>query len=348
FSYKQRTKTNLDNTRQTIETFKPDVIFIHIMWNLSRGVAWMAEQLCPGRVVYYIADHWPYMPDPHQAYWRDQANNPILNLLKQSVAPLPLKMIERDQKTFQLKFQHVLCVSNALKESLQQNTDINPSAMHVVYNGIDTKRFIDARKAANNQPQATALSLLYAGSLVWHKGVHTTIEAMAVLVNRFKLENIHLTLVGSGHPDYEAHLKSLVEENRLTSFVHFKGRVPREEMPELLPQFDVLIFPSTYEEPLARMTQEAMASDLVVVGTTTGGTKEILIEGQTGLTFPPEDADMLAEQIKRLIDHPRLRTQLIDNARTKVINEFDISRMITEIEWHLSQAAEIIPAAVNS
>ena len=45
FSYRQRTQHNLDATRATIEGFQPDVIFVYIMWNLSRGVPWQAEQL---------------------------------------------------------------------------------------------------------------------------------------------------------------------------------------------------------------------------------------------------------------------------------------------------------------
>ena len=106
-----------------------------------------------------------------------------------------------------------------------------------------------------------------------------------------------MTLVGSGHPDYEAFLRDLVERERLQDFVTFHEPVSKDEMPAVLQQFDVLIFPSIYEEPLARMTQEAMASGLVVVGTTTGGTKEILRDGETGLTFAPEDADGLAEQV---------------------------------------------------
>jgi glycosyltransferase involved in cell wall biosynthesis len=106
-------------------------------------------------------------------------------------------------------------------------------------------------------------------------------------------------------------------------------------MPGLLEKYDVLIFPSIYEEPLARMTQEAMAAGLVVVGTTTGGTKEILRDGETGLTFAPEDAEGLADQITQLIGHPEFRTRLSQAGRQTVFEKFTLEKMVADIEAYL-------------
>ena len=106
-------------------------------------------------------------------------------------------------------------------------------------------------------------------------------------------------------------------------------------MPALLQQFDALVFPSIYEEPLARMTQEAMASGLVVVGTTTGGTAEILRDGETGLTFAPEDADALADQVVRLVSDPDLRRRLVQTGRQTVQEKFTLDRMVGDIDAYL-------------
>jgi glycogen(starch) synthase len=106
-------------------------------------------------------------------------------------------------------------------------------------------------------------------------------------------------------------------------------------MPSILQQFDILIFPSIYEEPLARMTQEAMASGLVVVGTTTGGTGEILSEGETGLTFAPEDEEGLADQVTRLITDPDLYCRLSQAGRQTVLENFTLDKMVNEIEAYL-------------
>jgi glycosyltransferase involved in cell wall biosynthesis len=111
-------------------------------------------------------------------------------------------------------------------------------------------------------------------------------------------------------------------------------------MPETLAQFDVLVFPSIYEEPLARMTQEAMFSGLIVVGTTTGGSKEILVEGENGLTFAPEDAAGMARQIARLSDDSELCRRLAEAGRQTVLAKFTLARMITEIEDYLLEVID--------
>ena len=126
-----------------------------------------------------------------------------------------------------------------------------------------------------------------------------------------------------------------MEREHLHEFVTFNGPVSKDEMPAILQDFDVLIFPSIYEEPLARMTQEAMASGLVVVGTTTGGTKEILRNGETGLTFMPEDADGLAKQVARLTTGPDLCCRLAQAGRQTVLEKFTLDRMVREIETYL-------------
>ncbi|MCB9107509.1 MAG: glycosyltransferase family 4 protein [Anaerolineales bacterium] len=338
--HKRRLKQNLEHTRQTIERFRPDVIFIHVMWNLSRGIAWLAEQLCPGRVVYYVANDWPHAIDPHTAYWCDQAERPLLNIAKSVIAPIPLKIVAEENRTFNLKFDHVLCVSQAVKNDLGRNAGIAPENMSVVYNGVETDLFVPPEPTPNGQTEPGALSLVYAGSLVTHKGVHTAIQAMAILAKNPELDGVTLTIIGGGHPDYEAYLKKLVIEANLTQRVKFVGRVPREEMPALLQKFDVLIFPSIWEEPLARMTQEAMAAGLVVIGTLTGGTGELLVENETGLTFEPEDPNKLAQQIERLSLDPALQSTLRKNGRDTVIARFDLCRMIDEIETYLTRVIE--------
>lgn len=230
-----------------------------------------------------------------------------------------------------LKLEQVICVSARVRDLLVE-AGLPIQHARIIHGGTDLERFLGVRK---RDYRTGHLKLLYAGQLVRHKGVHTAIEAMARLVNERNINQITLTLVGSGHPDYEAFLHKLVERERLHDFVIFHKPVSKDKMPELLQQFDVLIFPSIYEEPLARVTQEAMASGLVVVGTTTGGTVEILRDGETGLTFAPEDADRLADQVARLITDPDLCCRIAQAGRQTVLENFTLDKMVNEIEAFL-------------
>ncbi|RPI29608.1 MAG: glycosyltransferase family 1 protein [Acidobacteria bacterium] len=349
FGYSRRLEKNLEATRDTIQRFQPDVVFIHIMWNLTRGIAWIAEQMCPGRVVYYVADHWPSAPDPHTDYWTQPATDNLRSAGKRVVAPLALRWIRRSNRDFRLEFQRVLCVSKSIREELFDRAVLDPANIHVVYNGIDTSRFSLA--ASGRVPPNGHLSLLFAGTLVWHKGVHTAIEAMRVLAARGETQGINLTIVGSGHPDYERQLRGLVKSYNLENLVEFRGRAQRDEIPSIFRRFDVLVFPSIWEEPLARVTQEAMASGMVVVGTNTGGTKEILVDGDTGLTFKVNDPECLAQKILQLKRDPALFDRLSRQGQSKILGEFDIEQTVDGMESHLravASLAETRPEAVSS
>lgn len=333
--YRRRLRQNLARTAAVVRRFNPDVIFVNVMFNLSRAVPWQAEQLRPGRVVYYVADGWPHDVDPHTAYWTDGAHNPLLALAKKLLAPLPLALVAQDQARYRLRFARVLCVSEMIRQRLARQAGIAPAALHVVYNGVETERFVPAARPADR----AGLALLYAGSLVAHKGVHTAVSALALLRQQGRLDGITLDVVGSGHPEYEARLRALVDDGGLAAAVRFRGRVPREAMPALLQAFDALLLPSIWEEPLSRMMQEAMAAGLVVVGTLTGGSGELLVEGDTGLTFPPDDAAALAAQIAALAADRNLRARLRENGRAAVLERFDLERMIDGIETHLLAAS---------
>jgi len=332
--YRQRTRHNQDQVQSAVQGFKPDVIFIHIMWNLSRGIAWQAEQLCPQRVIYYVANDWPYAPDVHTNYWDSPASKTGIKLPKRALASPALKYIQSRERSYILNFQHVWCVSKAMMNNLNQQAGIPEAQMRVIYNGIDINKFAQAEHLRD--PHSPELALLCAGSLVAHKGVHTAIEAMEILASQQDSRDTRLTIAGAGNPEYEEHLKWMVKQRRLEDQIDFIGQVPREHMPELLNRHDILLFPSTWQEPLARAVQEAMAAKLVVVGTPTGGTPEILIHEQTGLHFLPNDAIGLAEQVSRLVSDPDLYALLADNGQSLIQKKFNIDRMIDEIEFHLS------------
>ncbi len=331
FGRSQRLRHNLSHVQGAITKFDPDVLFIHGMWNLSRRIAWQAEQLKPRSVVYYVASDWPYAPDIHVQYWQDPARTLPRRFLKRIMAMAAINMVEQERRGYPLNFRHVLCVSQAVRMNLATNADIPMDRMHVIYNGIRTDQFVPKNQSSESSTDGNAFRLIYAGSLASHKGVHTAIEAMDILAQQKHRKNITLTIVGSGHPEYVGRLKSYVAFNGLETSVRFRGSVPRGEMPDLLRAYDALVLPSICEEALARIVQEAMSSGLVVIGTTTGGMGEILLEGDTGLTFEPQDAFGLAKQIDKLCDDRQLAHRLALQGRRIVLEKFDIYRMVDQI-----------------
>jgi glycosyltransferase involved in cell wall biosynthesis len=290
--------------------------------------------MLPGRVVYYLSDYWPSAQNMHTTYWQKPARKSLMRFPKRVLSALAQAKLTRTGCP-ELRFEHVICVSKAVRDNLIA-AGVPVENARIIHGGTDVARFSTAAGHSRTYDQ---LRLLYAGQLVSHKGVHTAIEAMALLSNSQPPDRIRLTLIGSGHPQYETFLRDLVIRKDLQEYVFFRGALNRDEMPDALQQFDVLIFPSIYEEPLARMTQEAMVAGLVVVGTTTGGTNEILVEGENGLTFAAEDAACLAKQIARLAADSELCRRLAEAGRQTVLAKFTLERMITEIEEYLRNVA---------
>jgi glycosyltransferase involved in cell wall biosynthesis len=328
--WKKQHRENLVFLEHTVKDFAPDLIFVWGMWALSKALPALAEQLLPGRVVYYLSDYWPSALDMHTTYWQSPARRWPMQVPKRVLSKVVMSILAKEGQP-DLKLEQVICVSARVRDLLVE-AGLPIQHARIIYGGTDVQRFSSVRE---REYRSGHLKLLYAGQFVRHKGVHTAIEAMARLVNKRGMKQVSLTLVGSGHPDYEAFLRDLVEREHLHDFVTFHKPVSKDEMPVILQQFDVLIFPSIYEEPLARMTQEAMASGLVVVGTITGGTKEILRDDETGFTFAPEDADGLAEQVNRLIIDPDLCYRLAQAGRQTVLENFTLDKMVKEIEAYL-------------
>jgi glycogen synthase len=232
-----------------------------------------------------------------------------------------------------LRFENSICGSQFVYSRLL-NAGIPFNRVRVIYPGVNTNKFLP--KAGKNRTDSNGdLKLLYAGSLFVHKGVATAIEALSILVKNGFQRGINLTIIGSGPPAYQEYLKSIVDAHQIEKYVRFFSQLDYEQMPDILPDYDILILPSIYDEPFSRIVLEAMAVGLLVIGTTTGGTQEILVEGETGLTFLPGDSQALAQQVERAINQPELFDRLVHNSRNKVIHEFSLEKMVDEIEDYL-------------
>lgn len=325
-SRRRREAINCRFFDEAVESFNPDLVFINGMWNLPRSLAAHAENRFPEHTVYYIASYWPAETDAHTAYWQDVNPHKWRHHLKRWSGYL----VNR-QAPPNLQFPRVLCVSNYVRQHLIKEATLSADNTYVVHNGIDPQTFPLKSYTEITPP----LRLLYAGRLSPDKGVHTLLEALGLL--QIPASEMQLSIVGSGTKAYQAQLENLGHQLNLQNQVHFCGRVPRESMPQILAEHDILVLPSIWPEPLARMTQEGMAVGLIVIGSRTGGTPEILQDGENGLTFEAGNATMLAERINLIYQNPQWRQTLGRQARNTVETRFTFERMLDELETHFAE-----------
>ena len=280
---------NLAHTQRVIDEFRPDAVMIWGMWNIDRSVPQRIEAQMGTRVAYYFCDYWPTLPSAYVQRFQEPARHAPMQHVKSLLGRYFLPRLG-EADPLPLRLENPICVSRAVRDILVARGAAVEHA-RIVYGGTSVEQFDVARPPDTAGPSARGsepLRLLYIGRLEPIKGVHTVVAAMQRLDS-----SVSLSILGAGDPDYTAALQATVAQAGMGDRVHFLGAAQRAEVPQVLAQHDVLLFPSEWDEPFARSVLEAMAAGLAVVGTTTGGTGEILVEGETGLTFAAGDAGQL-------------------------------------------------------
>lgn len=101
-----------------------------------------------------------------------------------------------------------------------------------------------------------------------------------------------------------------------------KGHVhPLDELPVFYAAADVVVQTSK-AEGLALSTLEALASEVPVVASATGGMLETIRPGETGLLARVADSQDVAEKIAWMIDHPQEAKDMARRGREMVVNEY--------------------------
>jgi glycosyltransferase involved in cell wall biosynthesis len=146
--------------------------------------------------------------------------------------------------------------------------------------------------------------MLYAGRLLYWKGVHIVIEAMSRLVAR--MPDARLTIVGSG-PE-ESRLKSETAQRNLSANITFVSWIPQEQLLRLYDSHDVFVFPSLHESG-GWVVLESLCKGLPVACLNLGGPREIvtprsgIIVDTAGLNTS-DVANRLAEELRVLLADP--------------------------------------------
>jgi glycosyltransferase involved in cell wall biosynthesis len=219
---------------------------------------------------------------------------------------------------------------------------IQLASSEVILGAVDFRKYLGRPKPAF---QSQTLSLLYVGRLTPEKGIETALEALSLVVQEHHLSQVKLTVVGAGEAQYEAQLKKMVQDKGIQPFVEFLGQLPGAELPAIFHQNDIFLFTSIWQEPFGRVLVEAMASECLVLGTATGGASEILLDGETGMVYPPGDARVLAQKISQVSQEPARYRSLIEGGHDYAAANFGVERMAKQIEGCLARIAAVEVAA---
>ena len=136
-------------------------------------------------------------------------------------------------------------------------------------------------------------------------------------------EDVHTLVIGAG-PQREA-LERYARLCHIDDHVHFLGL--RDDVPRLMPHFDVLWLASSYEG-LPNVIMEAMACGVPVVASDIWGNRELVVNGQTGYLVPVGDRAGFARFTQKILDDPALAANLGCAARQRIGTQFTIEAMV--------------------
>ena len=100
----------------------------------------------------------------------------------------------------------------------------------------------------------------------------------------------------------------------------------REDVPQLLPAFDVFAMSSRYEG-LPCAIVEAQECGIPVVATSVNAVSDVVVPGVTGLLVAPQDAGQLAAALDHALTHPRQAAAWAEHARAQLGTRYDATTL---------------------
>jgi glycosyltransferase involved in cell wall biosynthesis len=230
---------------------------------------------------------------------------------------------ERRRRAFAAA-DRVIAVSQFIADALDA-AGCPASKITLHYIGVDTTRFTPA-----TEPRSTT-EVLFVGRLVEKKGVIHLVRAMAEV--RKTVPAAELVIAGDG-PLREPLAR---EAAQLGVPVKFLGVQTPEQVQQLMRRAAVLAGPSIADgrgnaEGLPITFLEAQASGLPLVVSTSGGTGEGVVHGETGFLFAPGDEAALAGHLRALLGDGALRERMSRAARAHMEAHFDLARQTAKLE----------------
>lgn len=308
-----------------VESFDPHLVSA---WNLALLSLAPLFALRGRHIVVHLADPWflnHWVESKRKAWeasrrWRDRLEHALVSrayrFLRGRLPPIAR-----------------FVVPCAYLRDLHVRAGLAAERFAVIPHGIPVEAY-PTERPRNGPGGSGPTRFLFAGSLWEGKGAHVALAGFAKLRRR-RLgagRGALLTIAGGGGDEtYRERLRSFVRQEGLEDEVTFSGPLPREELPKLYGAHDVLIFPSTWQEPFALTLLEAMASGMPILASATGGTPEIVEPERNGLLFPSEDATALARQMERLVAEPRLARSLGAWGRTLALERFDLHTYLDRV-----------------
>jgi glycogen synthase len=210
----------------------------------------------------------------------------------------PQSYIHAAERAMARTADHVITCSRYMRGHVSRVFGVPPARITAIPNGVDPRDLepvgadldLDELRARYADPEE--LLVLLVGRLVYEKGFHLALDALAPVIRRHR--RVRFVVAGTGTA--EAELKRQARRLGMTTHGTFLGWVGDDRLHSLY-----------------------RVADLCIVADT-GGLREVVPnDGTVGLRFPSHDAEALEDVLEQVLADDTARAQLVAEAREYVL-----------------------------
>jgi glycosyltransferase involved in cell wall biosynthesis len=218
----------------------------------------------------------------------------------------------------------VSCVSEAVRQDLLAN-GVPDRKLVTIYKGHDIAWYegIEAEELSELGVPPEAFVVACVANNRPRKGVPVLIESADYLPEN---SHIHFLLIGIGMTSDA--IRDQVSKSPLANNFHLLDYTT--DVLKLVAACDATILPATRGEGLPKTVIESMGLGITPIATSTGGSPELIVDAQSGLVVPPNDAPALARAVSKIAADPELNRRLAREARKRLATHFTLERTVAD------------------
>jgi glycosyltransferase involved in cell wall biosynthesis len=301
------------NMQQLVrENLLNKLIFLFFLFSFF----WKASKLAAKEETRLIHAHW-WIPSGLVGVWVSRVTGKPLLVTTHGTDIMILSSSKALRVLAGFVFSRVACitvVSTFLKQKLQSILQIPSTKIRVLPMPVDLDTFSPSEKAglAGAYPEEEAKKrkkILCVARYTKQKKLDSLIDALALL----KEEGFDFQAILIGEGEEEKNLKRMIENGALADRVSLLPLMSQQQLSRYYRESDVFVLPSV-DEGFGLVLVEAQLCLTPVIGADSGGIPDIIESEETGLLFPPGNAQALAGSIKRILTEKELAKKLASNA----------------------------------
>jgi glycosyltransferase involved in cell wall biosynthesis len=349
FDWRRSLQSNVSTrllVQDSLEEFRPDVVYVHKMADLTVIETLVKADVPLVRMVHdhdiYCMRSYKYSYLSRKICTRAASAYCVFGcgafVTKNHDGGFPLKYVSYTQKKREIRlnreFDRMVVVSNYMRAELIKN-GFNPAKLEI---------HPPVPRTGEPGPGSSFSErnlIIYAGQIIRGKGVDVLLESLAILEIPFEC-----IILGEG--SHHAHCEALAKRLGIADRVTFKGFVPQEELKSYYSECSVVALSSVWPEPIATIGLEVMRYGLPVVAFDAGGIRDWLHDGVNGYLVPWMDRQGFARALARLLTDKEHARTLGRQGLEIVSRDFGFSNYIDGLEDLFQRVIrERTPAAVQ-